>query len=115
MLGISSEIPSISKTWNFDYKAGAELTIEIGGGLGFFHMFRLELRDETQDLQNTIHYLIYWVNSIFNWPLIFSYVQMAIHKYGYLAMKTNFLRYVDVERLFQTKRFRMFATSPPLT
>ena len=41
ILGISSKIPSISKTWNFDEKAGTKLIMMFNSCFCFFHMFGL--------------------------------------------------------------------------
>ena len=47
--------------------------------------------NSSKNSANTIHYPIYSVNSIFNIPLIFSYVWLTVDKYGCLAMKTTVL------------------------
>ena len=44
ILVISSEIPSISKTWNFDYKAGTEKIIISLACFCLLQIFGLELR-----------------------------------------------------------------------
>ena len=41
ILGISSEIPNISRAWNLEYKVRTKLIIMFGGCFYFSHMFGL--------------------------------------------------------------------------
>ena len=86
ILGISSEIPGISKSHDFDSKAGTENKIMYGGYFCFFHVWTVEMNCNIIIVARVPSIILDSLNNIAIWPLT---LRLTIDKYGCLAMKTS--------------------------